>query len=486
MKQLMPTHAKKVQRYSDAVPLFQRFGVEGQLAAMFNPVVQLKSGGYLVINPTEALVAIDINSGRSTREHNIEDTALRTNLEAADEIARQLRLRDMAGLVVIDFIDMEVNGNVRKVEKAMKEALKNDRARIQIGRISSFGLMEMSRQRLRTGILEASSHTCPMCDGAGSVRTPSSAALGALRGLEEEALRGKNSVFRLRAANEVAVYILNRKRGEVADLEARYGITIEIFPDISLMSPRVEIDASGGPSAKALPSLNPLPVPEKVEDDADTEETLDAGEDDGDETPRARDGARDGDRDDGRRKRRRRRRGGRGDRDDAPAAEGGEAAEAGEGDDTAAQDREDGGADDKARGDRKRRRRGRRGGRGRSAGDAPETPVEAEAETAPEPEAAPAVVEDAAAKPARKSRAKKPKADAEAAAEVVTEAVAEPVEAPVVEEAPKKPARKPRAKKAAAQDAAPAETVAAPEAANDPEAEPQPRRKGWWQRTFGE
>jgi ribonuclease E len=157
------------------VPLFQRYGAEDQLTAMYDPVVQLKSGGYIVINPTEALVSIDINSGRSTKEHGIEATALNTNLEAAREIARQLRLRDMAGLVVIDFIDMEYGSNVRKVEKAMKDALKNDRARIQVGRISSFGLMEMSRQRLRTGVLEATTRSCPHCDGTGLVRTASSA-----------------------------------------------------------------------------------------------------------------------------------------------------------------------------------------------------------------------------------------------------------------------------------------------------------------------
>ncbi len=171
MKLLMPSHARRVKQYADAVSLFQRFGVEDQLAAMYNPVVQLKSGGYLVINPTEALVSIDINSGRSTREHSIEQTATATNLEAAREIARQLRLRDMAGLVVIDFIDMEHNSNIRKVEKAMKDALKDDRARIQVGRISGFGLMEMSRQRLRTGVLEASTRACPHCEGTGLVRT---------------------------------------------------------------------------------------------------------------------------------------------------------------------------------------------------------------------------------------------------------------------------------------------------------------------------
>ena len=187
MKLLMPSHVKRVTHYADPVPLFQRYGAEDELSAMYQPVVQLKSGGYIVINPTEALVSIDINSGRSTREHNIEQTAFATNIEAAHEIARQLRLRDMAGLVVIDFIDMESSGHIRKVEKAMKDALKNDRARIQVGRISSFGLMEMSRQRLRTGVLEASTRPCAHCDGTGLMRTASSAGLSALRMLEEEA-----------------------------------------------------------------------------------------------------------------------------------------------------------------------------------------------------------------------------------------------------------------------------------------------------------
>ncbi|MCB2050543.1 MAG: Rne/Rng family ribonuclease, partial [Novosphingobium sp.] len=200
MKLLMPSHARRVKPYSDPVPLFQRYGAEDQLSAMYDPVVQLKSGGYLVINPTEALVSIDINSGRSTKEHGIEQTALSTNLEAAREIARQLRLRDMAGLVVIDFIDMEYNSNVRKVERAMKEALKNDRARIQVGRISGFGLMEMSRQRLRTGVLESTTRECPHCDGTGLVRTAPSAGLAALRLIEEEAARGRGSLISLYAS----------------------------------------------------------------------------------------------------------------------------------------------------------------------------------------------------------------------------------------------------------------------------------------------
>jgi hypothetical protein len=266
MKLLMPSHARKVKQYADAVPLFQRAGVEEQLVGDVSiPVVQLKSGGYLVINPTEALVSIDINSGRSTREHNIEQTATQTNLEAAQEIARQLRLRDMAGLVVIDFIDMDHGSNVRKVEKAMKEALKNDRARIQVGRISAFGLMEMSRQRLRTGVLEASTRQCPHCEGTGLVRTASSAGLSALRLIEDEAARGRGSQIILRASQEAAFYLLNRKRSELAEIEDRYGVTIEVASDGELEGARMSVEAGGPPPAHA-PRFERL-IEEPEEDD---------------------------------------------------------------------------------------------------------------------------------------------------------------------------------------------------------------------------
>ena len=275
MKLLMPSHAKKVQHYSDAVPLYQRAHVEDQLAAMYHPVVQLKSGGYLVINPTEALVSIDINSGRSTREHNIEQTATATNLEAAQEIARQLRLRDMAGLVVIDFIDMDNGSNVRKVEKAMKEALKNDRARIQVGRISSFGLMEMSRQRLRTGVLEASTRACPHCEGTGLVRTASSAGLSALRMIEDEAARGRGSLLTLRCSQEAAIYVLNRKRADIAEIEDRYGVKVEILPDGDQEGARMSVEASGPPPAYA-PRFEPIVEPDEpdveIEDEVEIEE----------------------------------------------------------------------------------------------------------------------------------------------------------------------------------------------------------------------
>ncbi|HEY7960104.1 MAG TPA: ribonuclease E/G, partial [Sphingomicrobium sp.] len=256
MKLLMPSHVRRVKQHSETTPLFQRYGVEDQLSAMYQPIVQLKSGGYLVINPTEALVSIDINSGRSTREHNIEQTAYNTNLEAAQEIARQLRLRDMAGLIVIDFIDMEQSSHVRKVEKAMKEALKNDRARIQVGRISSFGLMEMSRQRLRTGVLEASTKPCPHCEGTGLMRTAASAGLSALRILEDEAARGRGERICLRAGREAAVYLLNKKRSELADIEQRYGVSIEVIIDEGFEGARMTVDSSG-----PRPVAQPRPAP---------------------------------------------------------------------------------------------------------------------------------------------------------------------------------------------------------------------------------
>ncbi|GER03448.1 hypothetical protein JCM17846_11300 [Iodidimonas nitroreducens] len=234
MKLLMPSHARRVQHYKDRIPLFHRYQVENQLEAMYSPIVQLKSGGYIVINPTEALIAIDVNSGRSTKEHNIEETAYKTNLEAADEVARQLRLRDLAGLIVIDFIDMEDRGNNRSVEKRMKDALKSDRARIQVGRVSSFGLMEMSRQRLRPNLLEASMITCGTCNGAGVVPSVEMASLNILRALEEEGIRDRSAEITIKAPFSVAFYLLNNKRSMLTDLEQRYDYTLSINADAHL------------------------------------------------------------------------------------------------------------------------------------------------------------------------------------------------------------------------------------------------------------
>ncbi len=234
MRLLMPSHAKNVKPYRDAQPIFAKAGAEAQLDAMFSNQVTLKSGGYIVINQTEALVAIDVNSGRSTREHNIEDTALRTNLEAADEIARQLRLRDLAGLIVVDFIDMEEGRNNRAVERRIKDALKNDRARIQVGRISHFGLLEMSRQRIRTGVLEGSTIPCPHCAGAGMVRSTASIALHVLRVLEDALIKNAAYNMTVRTRSIVALYILNQKRPNLQELERRFGVSLTVAADDSL------------------------------------------------------------------------------------------------------------------------------------------------------------------------------------------------------------------------------------------------------------
>ncbi len=523
MKLLMPSHARRVKQYADPVSLYQRYGVEDQLAGMLNPVVQLKSGGYLVINPTEALVSIDINSGRSTREHNIEQTALSTNLEAAAEIARQLRLRDMAGLVVIDFIDMDHGSNVRKVERAMKDALKNDRARIQVGRISGFGLMEMSRQRLRTGVLEASTRPCPHCEGTGLVRTASSAGLSALRRIEAEAARGKGNKITLRASQEATFYLLNEKRRELREIEELYGVTVEILPDGETEGARMAVEVSGPPPI-ARRSFAPIaPIEDDDDDDYPEDEEEEAEEEAAEERPaRSRDreeGARDreeGDADgEGRKRRRRRRRGRRGRRDDEgnEIAEGGEdregdSAEADEGEAAPAETVETAPEVDAEEAEAKPRRR--RGGRGRKKADAVEIADEAvvEAETAPVEtvEAVEPVAEEAPVaeeKPKRKRAPRKTKAAAAAEAEAAEAAEAPVVEAPAVEapaaEAPAetepaKPAQKKRASRA--KKAVAAEAAAEPATAGEvepvaadadgegegPDGEP---RRGWWQRTFG-
>jgi ribonuclease E len=241
MKLLVPSHAKKVQPYTDRIPLFHRFQIESQLDGMFQPIVNLKSGGYIVINPTEALIAIDVNSGRATKGHHIEETALRTNLEAADELSRQLRLRDLSGLIVVDFIDMEERKHNRQVENQMRDAIKRDRARIQAGRISSLGLMELSRQRLRPNIVEASTQACPHCQATGYMRTTESSALQVMRAIEEEGIRERTKQITARVPANVAIYILNQKRDHLSEIEARYKLRIEIRPDKALLAPAFEI-----------------------------------------------------------------------------------------------------------------------------------------------------------------------------------------------------------------------------------------------------
>ena len=330
MRMLMPSHAKNVKPYREPTPIFSKFGVESQLDAMFSSQVTLKSGGYIVINQTEALVAIDVNSGRSTREHNIEDTAVRTNLEAADEVARQLRLRDLAGLIVIDFIDMEENRNNRSVERRVKDALKNDRARIQIGRISPFGLLEMSRQRIRTGVLEGSTVLCPHCAGAGMVRATPSVALHVLRAVEETLLKSNTHHVTIRARTDVALYILNQKRMHLRSLEETFLVNITVIADDALTGTHAFAVERGelvmpGDVQILRPMIAPgTLIPEELEediveeeDDVEEEEIISDSSEDEEERParqnRPRETAdgeapRDGETAEGGRKRRRRRR----------------------------------------------------------------------------------------------------------------------------------------------------------------------------------
>ncbi|WP_374251025.1 Rne/Rng family ribonuclease [Xanthobacter sp.] len=481
MRMLMPSHAKSVMPYREPQPIFARYGVEQQLDAMFSPVVQLKSGGYIVINPTEALVSIDVNSGRATREHHIEDTALKTNLEASEEIARQLRLRDLAGLIVIDFIDMEEKRNNRSVERKLKDCLKNDRARIQIGRISHFGLLEMSRQRIRTGVLESSIEVCPHCGGTGHVRSAASVSLQLLRALEEQLLRSQTHNLVARTRTEVALYVLNQKRAHLRELEERFSVTLSVAADESVTGHQPFIIEKGDLAAPAPAAPRPstvvqpdsiLPDEDFVEEDE--EEIVEEAEIEAEAEAEASEG--NGERsDEAGRKRRRRRRRRRGDREEG--RESAEGAEGEEEDDTSAEgaeaqdhaadgprddsaredderddeergedDRADGERSDDENGDRRRRRRGRRGGRrnrrerdddapGSADGESDgsdetddEQPVAAESEVAAAPVTASTFAE----------------APAEARAEPVAEVPATPVPAPepVAESAEAAPRRR--------------------------------------------
>jgi ribonuclease E len=420
MRTLIPSHTAKVQPYRDRVPLFVRYQVESQLDSMYSPQVQLRSGGYLVINQTEALVAIDVNSGRATRERNIEETAFRTNLEAADELARQLRLRDLAGLIVIDFIDMDEGRNQRAVERRLKEAMKSDRARIQVGRISAFGLLELSRQRLRPSLAEASMETCASCGGSGLLRSVESAALHVLRTIEEEGLRGRAAEIRVRLPTRTALYILNNKRAALADIEARYGFVAgftedntlgPVGPQIERVRARSEVPAVESRTHEPVTAETTELPPLEEEDEAPfaseaAEETVAEAE-----RPAAQpaESAESG----GRRRRRRRRRGGEAAErrepaagpavaaaraEEAPAggfadddardaeAEGAEPSEEEDGQVGDAGMMADGspaGADDEAgKLGQRRRRRGRRGGRrrrGRNGGAQPELELQPEA-----------------------------------------------------------------------------------------------------------
>ena len=543
MKMLMPSHAKVVQPYRDLHPIFARSGIEAQLDRMLQPQVTLKSGGYIIINQTEALVAIDVNSGRSTREHSIEDTAVQTNLEAAEEVARQLRLRDLAGLIVIDFIDMEENRNNRAVEKRMKDCLKNDRARIQVGRISHFGLLEMSRQRIRASVLESTMQICPTCGGNGHIRSQSSVALHVLRGVEEHLLKNTTHDIIVRTTAETALYMLNHKRDTVVDLEKRFGVSISFSADETVGANHFAIDR--GAAVESPVDIQHITVnsPAYPEDDDDPEiveetddestETEETSEAQSDDRPEREDGQ-------GKKRRRRRRRGGRkpegdnGNGDDQAASSDNGSDQDENGDDgnaVTSSDEEgtdsssDGENDDQPRG--KRRRRGKRGGRrnreedangsSESAdetaqqGDVAASANEASAptEVASEPsEAAPAAMEAEAApadaataaeeqpvKPARKKRRTKAqiaadKAAEEEAAAAATEAdanssneanVAAEATAPVVAEAEEKN-EETAADRSARTDLAAIATAPVVTSSNGTDEVKKPKKAGWWQK----
>jgi ribonuclease E len=527
MRMLMPSHAKVVQPYRDPVPIFARNGIEGQLDKILQPQVTLKSGGYLIINQTEALVAIDVNSGRSTKEHSIEDTALQTNLEAAEEVARQLRLRDLAGLIVIDFIDMEENRNNRAVEKKLKDCLKNDRARIQVGRISHFGLLEMSRQRIRASVLESTTQVCSHCGGTGHVRSESSVGLLVIRAIEEFLLKDSRCHISVRTPTSTAIYVLNHKRSNITELENKFGVDITLEADDSLRTQHYAIFKGAPSERQVIAPVMPAPSYEEeddeiedlvIEDEAETEEASEAPQE-----ARADESNGDGQR---KRKRRRRRRGGR-DRDQEQTAAEGAASDSvsdESGDADVAEGEEDGERTESAAGEDenapKKRRRGKRGGKrnrrdeagedGEAQADGAEAAVtevvasetaEPESETpaetidqaameAVEQPSAPEVVseeEKPKKKPARRSTRKAKTVEPE-----VSEAVAD-LEVPATEDAATEPVAKPKAKRAprrkvaavveeataseaVAAETAPAEAPAAP-APEAPAAEVAPPRE---------
>ncbi|WP_417486900.1 Rne/Rng family ribonuclease [Maricaulis sp.] len=499
MKMLMPSHAKKVQHYKEAVPLYLRHQCEAQLEAIYSDVAPLKSGGYLVINPTEALVSIDVNSGRSTRERNIEATALKTNLEAAAEAARQMRLRDLAGLIVIDFIDMDENKNNRAVEKKMKDMLKRDRARLQVGRISQFGLMEISRQRRRSSLLEGSTTTCPTCKGSGHLRSTESSALVALRGLEKEGTRGRAKRIRISVPTAVAIYLLNDKRDHLLMIEQRFSMSIAVTADDSILAPEFSIEALENREPGEELVMAPLSV-ESIEEIEipDAPEEDDTGTDDEQESREASGG---------RRRRRRRRRKPSSD-DTAAAMEvvNVEGDDSDEGDNAEqSESRRDASGEDDDDQPRRRRRRGRRGGRGRrrTEGEAnAENAVAGEASAdAPSSDAPAADTADAETSATEASSESEPTADAveevpkrkraprrrstkaattdvaatSSDSETGTEPAVEAAPADAVaEDTPKKRTRRPRKK---AVDPAPEAAAAAPAADAETEDAPKPKRR---------
>ncbi|WP_424180174.1 Rne/Rng family ribonuclease [Yoonia sp. TsM2_T14_4] len=496
MRMIMPSHAKNVKFYAEPMPIYARYQVETYLAGMFNPTVQLPSGGYIVIGITEALVAIDVNSGRATKEGSIEQTALKTNLEAADEVARQLRLRDLAGLIVIDFIDMDERKNNAAVEKRFKDKLKTDRARIQVGRISGFGLMEMSRQRLRPGMLEATTQMCSHCHGTGLLRSDDNVALSILRQLEEEGVRARSKEVLVRAPIAIANFLMNGKRENIAEIEARYGMSVRVECDPVLISPDFVVEKFKT-ATRIVPEAAPIVASALLMDDDEDDDLIIETPDEDEEdavapTPKAAAAVLDAPEADGedrpkrKRRRRRRRRTGAG---DAPQAEGAEPSDA---EDEALSVSEP--AHTAASEDKPKRRRTRTR---KSADAAPQEVVETVAEAVIDtPVAAQAAQEPAQdATPAKRTRSRRKPA-------VAQDATPEPVataEIAVTEDVPAPAKRRSRAKPKPAEPAAAAVPDPVAEAPTDsaPAAEPaptpqpvpdsapepaadKPRRKGWW------
>ncbi|UWR08841.1 ribonuclease E/G [Ruegeria sp. B32] len=485
MKMIMPSHAKNVKRYEDQLPLFARYQVESYLAGMFNPTVQLKSGGYIVIGVTEALVAIDVNSGRATKEGSIEETALKTNLEAAEEVARQLRLRDLAGLIVIDFIDMDERKNNLAVEKRLKDKLKTDRARIQVGRISGFGLLEMSRQRLRPGMLEATTQPCPSCHGTGLIRSDDNMALSILRQIEEEGTRRRSREVLVRCPVSIANFLMNQKREHIAQIEARYGLSVRIEGDIHLVSPDFSMEKFKTAS-RIVPEAS-APVVSATASLMDLVDSEDEVEDSAVEPEQAEEEAKP------KRKRRRRRRkknGGNGEQAEATTSD--EAAE--DKASTEAQPEESGtektaesesapaetavaGAENVTEGEAEQaeeksaKPKKRRAPRRKKTAEVEEAP-------APEPEVAEEAVQAAAETPADEAAGAEdnaPEAQAEEPVEESEPEVAAEVETPDAEPVAEAPEAATEEK---AEDAAEPvlETVA-----EEPEPSPaKPKRRGWW------
>jgi len=534
MKMLMPSNVRAVKQYRDGQPLFSRMGVESQLDAMFSPIVQLRSGGYIVINQTEALVSIDVNSGRSTREHHIEDTALKTNLEAAEEVARQLRLRDLAGLIVIDFIDMDEKRNNRAVERKLSDCLRQDRARIQVGRISHFGLLEMSRQRIRASVLESSTEPCPHCGGTGHVRSVSSVALQLLRGLEEVLMKGATHNLVVRTRTDVALYVLNHKRGHLRDLESSFKVTLSVIADPSVSGQQSYVIDRGEQvhtleTARALLAAQ-VPASPPAEDasdedeafDIETESEIETDETEGlaDEQPVGLEATESESEGGHRRRRRRRRRGRSGEprdgnatRDDAenadatlqPSAGADSFSEDGEAEDEESDEAVGARPDHSPSGDRRPRRRGRRGGRRRrNLEEGLSGSIADELSPTPPPEAATAVADfdgysyqqespadrdfPMTSQPETPTERAPPEPVPTAAPEMSPDADRSAKRRSTVREkvsfggdAPSAPAAAPDL----VQASGPEPSAPAADPTTGQTAEPAPRRAGWWSRRFG-